>query len=58
MKMLMTIFLTFFMSHAKSTPLLQMDRAFNALMELMPFMMKEDQFKDKKNEKIIELKIK
>ena len=34
-------------------PVLQMNRAFNAVMELIPFFISEDQFKEKKNEAVI-----
>lgn len=39
-------------------PVLQMNNAFNSLMELMPFIMNEQSFKEKQNENIIKTNIK
>jgi hypothetical protein len=43
---------------AFATPVLQMNNAFNALMELMPFLMNEPQFKEKSHEETIKTNLK
>jgi hypothetical protein len=53
MKIIITYMLIFLVNHSFAGPVLSMNRAFNAVMELIPFLVHEDQFKEKKNEKII-----
>lgn len=43
----------FFASMVFAGPVLQMNKAFQSLIELVPFLQNEDKFKDKKNEKVI-----
>jgi hypothetical protein len=53
MKIIITSMLIFLVNHSYAGPVLSMNRAFNAVIELIPFLVHEDQFKEKKHEKII-----
>lgn len=50
-------FLGFFASVAFATPILQMNKAFNALSDLIPYITDQSRFQEKKNEKLVIEKI-
>jgi len=58
MKIIITLAFILSLKSSFGGPVLSMNRAFNAVNELIPFLVHEDQFKDKKNEVIIKTHLK
>jgi hypothetical protein len=58
MKMIITLALILALNSSIGGPVLSMNRAFNAVTELIPFLVHEDQFKDKKNDTVIKTHLK
>ena len=58
MKIIITLAFILSLKSSFAGPVLSMNRAFNALIELIPFLVHEDQFKDKKNDVIIKTHLK
>ncbi len=58
MKIIITLAFILSLKSSFGGPVLSMNRAFNAVIELIPFLVHEDQFKDKKNDVIIKTHLK
>jgi hypothetical protein len=57
MKNIIAFILLLSLTHVGAAPILQMNKAFNALTELLPLLLSSEKFQDKKNEGMIKEKI-